>query len=51
MFYKTLLNLAFARFNGNNLLAKRRKATEVTEGASLVAQLVKNSPAVWETWV
>ena len=51
MFYKNLLNLAFARFSGNNLLAKRRKATEVTEGASLVAQLVKNSPAVWETWV
>ena len=46
MFYKTLLNLAFARFNGNNLLAKRRKATEVIEGASLVAQLVKNPPVI-----
>ena len=22
-----------------------------TEGASLVAQLVKNPPAMWETWV
>ena len=51
MFYKALLNLAFARFNVNNLLAKRRKATEVIEGASLVAQLVKNSPEMWETWV
>ena len=34
-----------------DLLEKNRLRTPVFLGASLVAQLVKNPQAMWETWV
>ena len=39
------------QFLGREGLLEKGQATHSSSWASLVAQLVKNPPAMWETWI
>ena len=38
-------------FKKSSVLQIHRETIQMDHGASLVAQVVKNPPAMWETWV